>query len=103
MIKIEYRCQLIFSINSLYFVKIIVMISQRFLIWIFILNIPFLNYCLSQDRIVLKNNNTLSGKIIEYQQDTIILKSEYGNLRIPRTDVLRIDFYQTVQQPNDTI
>jgi hypothetical protein len=68
--------------------------SVRKLLWFFLLNLLPVYYCFSQDILVLKNNNSLSGKIIDYQQDTVVLKSEYGILKIPRNEILRIDFNQ---------
>lgn len=76
--------------------------SFKKIAWILLLNTFPLFYCLSQEVIILKNNNTLTGKISEYQQDTVVLKSEYGDLRIPRSDILRIEF-SNPDKPNEEI
>ncbi len=53
--------------------------------------------------IQLKNGNKITGKLTAINGDTFVVKTDYGEIQVPRTDVVSITFTDTeAAKPNAT-
>jgi len=51
-----------------------------------------LSFPLKAEVIELKNGNTITGKLTAINGDTFQVKTEYGEMQVPRSDVVSITF-----------
>jgi hypothetical protein len=61
------------------------------------LALPLLCIALHAEVILLKNGNKVTGKVTALNGDVFLVKTDYGDIQVPRSDIVSIDFSSEAQ------
>jgi len=62
--------------------------------WVFVFVLVSV-FLFAQERVTLKNGDVFEGKIVEKSDECVVLKTKYGVLRIPHSDIKSIEKLET--------
>src|SRR5579872_186389 len=69
--------------------------------WTALFVLALVSLPLRAEIIQLKNGNKISGKVTAINGDTFVVKTDYGDMQVPRTDIVSISFSDAPAQPAD--
>ncbi len=60
--------------------------------WTMLVVLALLSFPLRAEVIQLKNGNKINGKVTAINGDTFVVKTDYGDMQVPRSDIVSISF-----------